>query len=179
MKKLAIGVGIVTLLILGFIGLGALQPVGHVAASRAAYSQSPETVWAAISDFQRWPEWNSAADRMQRATDREGKPVWVMVGEWGEMPSIVDVWEPPSRMVTRIPEDAGLGFGGSWTYEIETAPGGATVQITERGEVESPIFRAIMLLTGQHGTLEQFLRDLGKKFGETVEPQRVDAPADN
>lgn len=177
MKKLAL---ILVLLVAAAVAavylIGALQPLGHVASSQIRLSQPPDEVWATVSDFRGWPGWNSAVQSVRRGEDRDGKPVWVVVGEWGDLPSIVEVFEPPGKMVTRIPEGAGLGFGGSWTYEIESDGTGSRVRITERGEVDSPLFRAMMLWWGQHETLEQFLRDLGKKFGETVEPERVLVP---
>jgi hypothetical protein len=101
-----------------------------------------------------------------------------MKSAWGEMPSVIEVLEPPSRLVTRIPEDAGLGFTGSWTYELLERPdGGSSLTLTERGEVGSPVFRFLMIFTGLHRTQLQFLRDLGKHMGTPEEPTPVDAAA--
>lgn len=149
----------------------------HVAASRAVYSQKPETLWEVLADFEKWPEWNSAMQRMEKQSDREGKPVWLSIGKWGRMPLIIERWEPPRRLETRIPEDAGLGFSGTWSYEIEAVEVGAALTITERGAVSNPIFRLMgAVFFDAHSTLEQTMKALGGKFAETTTPQRV-APA--
>ncbi len=177
MKKLVL---ILVLLVLAAVAgvylFGALQPVEHRASSRILLQQPPEAIWAAVSDFEGWPAWNSEVASVRRGENRDGKPVWIVAGEWGDFPSIVEVFEPPGTMVTRIPGDAELGFRGTWTYEIEPDGTGSRVGITERAEVDSPLFRAMMLLWDPHETLEQYLRDLGKKFGEEVEPERVPIP---
>ncbi len=152
------------------IVVGRFVPKGHVAAGSAVYAQPPEQLWRVVSDFGSWPEWNSAVTRMERQPDRYGRPVWVAIGKWGEMPSVVDVSEPPRLLVTRIPEDAGIGFHGSWTYEIAAADGGASLRITERGEVNNSVFRFVSLFFDQRTTLNRFLTDLGARFGENVTP---------
>ena len=151
--------------------VGKFVSKGHVAAGSAVYAQSPERLWEVVSDFETWPDWNSAVTQMARQPDRDGRTVWVAFGEGGEMPSVVEVSEPPRLLVTRIPEDAGIGFHGSWTYEIAAADGGASLRITERGEVDNPVFRFVSLFFDQRATLNRFLTDLGARFGENVTPQ--------
>lgn len=154
--------------------IGLFLPKGHVATSRATYSQAPETIWAVVVEFERWPEWNASVQKMERGPDRDGKPVWLSIGKWGQMPSVIEVFEPPRRLVTRIPEDAGIGFSGSWIYEIAPAGGGATLTITERGEVSNPLFRFMgLFFFDAHSTMHGFMRALGGKFGEKVEPAPV------
>jgi uncharacterized protein YndB with AHSA1/START domain len=154
--------------------VGLFLPRAHEAACRARFDRSPETLWAALTDFPRWPEWNPMFRTMERAADRDGKPVWVGRGKWGAMPLVIETLDPPRRIVTRIPEDAGQGFSGSWTYEIEPSERGATLSITERGEVGNPLFRVIgTVFFDQRATARGFLRALGRSLGETVEPQDV------
>jgi hypothetical protein len=65
-----------------------------------------------------------------------------------------------------------LPFGGTWTYEIAAAEGGATLRITEDGFVKNAFFRFMSrFIFGHTATIEQYLKDLGKKFGEEVTPQ--------
>ncbi len=74
---------------------------------------------------------------------------------------------PPTRLVQRI-ADPDLPFSGSWTYEIEPVTGGATLTITENGEVHNPIFRLMSRLFGLGKTAEDYLEALGQKFGDEV-----------
>ena len=169
-RRVLIALFAVLLLLLVPIVVGGFLPKGHVAAGSAVYAQPPEQLWEVVTDFGSWPEWNSAVTEMARRPDRDGRPVWVAIGEWGEMPSVVDVSEPPRLLVTRIPEDAGIGFHGSWTYEILAADGGTRLTITERGEVDNAVFRFVSLFFDQRATLNRFLTDLGAQFGENVTP---------
>lgn len=155
--------------------VGALQPKQHVAAVESSFRKPPAEVWTLVADFPRWPEWNSEVERVEERPARDGKPVWALVGKWGEMPSIVEVSEPPRRLVTRIPADAELGFTGTWTWEIEAVNGATKVRITEAGEVGNPLFRFFMLVTGETATMRACLHDLGKALGDEVEPISVDA----
>jgi hypothetical protein len=76
--------------------------------------------------------------------------------------------EPPTRPVTTILSE-GMPFGGRWIFEVEPATAGATVTITEEGEVYSPVFRFVSrYLMGHHATASLFLTDLGARFDETI-----------
>lgn len=174
-KKLLLAAGALVLVVAACLAVGALQPVEHVASSRVDLAAEREAVWAALADFESWPQWNGAADAVRRGADREGKAVWVVSSEWGDMPSIVETNDPPAKLVTRIPADADLGFTGSWTYALEERPSGGTrVTVTEHGAVESALFRFFLVFTGYHGTQQEFLRDLAARFGEDVEPVPVE-----
>jgi len=164
---------VLVLLLVPIVG-GGFVPQGHVTAGSAEYAQPPEQLWDVVSDLESWPDWNTAVTQIARRPDRDGRPVWVAVGEWGEMPSVVDVSEPHRLLVLRIPEDAGIGFHGSWTYEIAAVDGGASLRITERGEVKNPVFRFVSLFFNQRVTLNRFLTDLGARFGENVTPVAAD-----
>jgi hypothetical protein len=74
--------------------------------------------------------------------------------------------------VTRI-ADKNLPFGGNWVYEIDPVPNGARRRITENGEIYNPVYRFVSrFFLGYSGSIEQYLTNLGKKFGEStkVEP---------
>ena len=173
-RKLLIGCGalfaLFCLLAAGLFAYGAAQPRDHVAVSRATYGRPPEEVFARLADVERWPEWNRAVSSVERAGDVGGKPCWNLVGEFGSMPSVIEESTAPARLVSRIPADAGLGFSGTWTYELAPAPGGGTtVTIREDGRVDSVLFRAFgALLMDPHDTMNALLRDLGAGFGETT-----------
>jgi hypothetical protein len=78
---------------------------------------------------------------------------------------------PPSKLVGRI-ADKNLPFGGTWTQVLTETEGSTTLAITEDGEVYNPIFRFMArFVFGYAATLEKYLRDLGRKFGEEVTPQ--------
>jgi hypothetical protein len=148
--------------------IGMLLPKQHVAKRAAKFNQLPQSVWDAISDFEALPSWRPEVQSVEKQPERAGHPVWVEVSKMGRMPYEVTVFEPPTKMVTVI-ADSTLPFGGSWTYEIQESDGGSILTITENGEIYNPIFRFMArIFFGYHATMEAYLKNLGRKFGESV-----------
>lgn len=168
MKWVLIVLGALVALV-GLVALiGALLPKGHVASRTARFNADAHQVWQAITDFAGMPAWRPELKAIKRLADRNGNQVWVEVNKMGEMPYEVVELTPPSKMVTKIADDK-LPFGGNWTYQIMPLDSGCTVTITENGEVYNPIFRFMArFVFGHHATMETYLKNLGKKFGEQV-----------
>ena len=147
---------------------GSLLPKGLSATRRATYRQPAAAVWSAITDIDRFPTWRSDLSSVERLPDREGRPVWREKGRNGAMTLEQVEASPPRRFVGRI-ADKNLPFGGTWTYELTETAGSTTLAITEDGEVYNPIFRFLArFVFGHSATMEKYLRDLGKKFGEST-----------
>jgi Polyketide cyclase / dehydrase and lipid transport len=175
MRWLWIAAGVAVLLSALVVLIGALVPEQHTARSRAWFPRSaPDRVWAVLWDFERWPRWNPADTEVRRLPDRDGKAVWLHVGRYGEMPTVVELAEPPRRLVTRIPAEAGLGFHGTWTYEIAPDGAGSRVEIAEEGAVDSPLFRFFSLFSSPHATMDATLRSLAGALGESALPEHVE-----
>ncbi len=152
--------------------IGALRPRDHVARSQATFQAGREVLWEVLADFAAWPEWNSAFETVTQREPRDGKAFWVAKGSWGELPMVMETVERPKLLVTRIPEDAGIGFSGTWRYELEARPeGGTTLTVTERGSVSSPFFRFVMIFHDNHATQLRFLEDLAAHLKEEVHPK--------
>jgi hypothetical protein len=151
--------------------IGAMLPKDHVATRMARFSQPPEKIWEALTNAEAMPSWRKDLKSVKRLPDRDGKPAWVETSSFGDMPLYVETAEPPLKLVTRI-ADPDLPFGGTWTFEIAPADGGATLRITERGEIRNAFFRFMSrFVFGYTSTMETYLRDLGAKFGENTTPQ--------
>jgi uncharacterized protein YndB with AHSA1/START domain len=152
----ALGVGVLVALV--FV-VGWLEPVGHSASRTLELGAPPDKVFAIVSDASRYPEWNSAVERVE-VTGEPGPGQHVrLFGSYGEIPYTVEALQPPSRMVTRI--DSGLDFGGTWTYDLRPSGAGTRITITEDGEVYNPLFRFMArFVFGHHATIDQFLADL-------------------
>ena len=153
---------------------GATLPVRHAAASMARFHQTPEALWAVLNDFPGQAGWRTGVTGVERLPDRDGLPVWMVHGASDSMPLMVVESEPNRLLQTMIPADADLAFGGTWTWQISAADGATVVTIIENGEIYNPLFRALAkLVFGYHATLDEYLLDLGRKFGEEVRPAPV------
>lgn len=161
--------------VLGLVGVvgivaivGWLLPVAHVASRSARINQAPENVYAAIADVGAYPTWFEGVTRVEMLDSPAGKIRFREHMTTG--PVVMEVAEtvPPARFVTRI-ADPDQPFGGTWTFELSPAGGGTDLTITERGEVYNPIFRFMSrFIFGYTSTMEGFLKNLGKKFGQEV-----------
>jgi uncharacterized protein YndB with AHSA1/START domain len=174
---LIVGGLVVTLvLVVAVVALiGAMLPQAHVAARQVRFTQTPERVFAVISDFAQTPAWRKTVTRVEMLPPQDGH---VMFREHGQDPVTyrVETIEPPRRMVVRI-ADTNLPYGGAWIYDVTpTGTGGAQLTITERGEVYNPIFRFVSrYVMSHHATIDTYLGALGEKLGEPVTPEPAPA----
>jgi hypothetical protein len=141
-------------------------PKSHVATRRARFRESPASLFAAISGP---PDWRPDVKAHEDLPAVAGRKRFRDTGSWGDAVTYeVSESTPPHRYMTRI-ADENLAYSGSWAFDILDDAGGSIVRITESGEVKNPIFRFMSrFVFGQTGSIESYLRNLGKKFGETV-----------
>ncbi|WP_423927016.1 SRPBCC family protein [Candidatus Palauibacter sp.] len=169
MKRIIIGMLVLIAVAFAVVyGVGLSLPQNHVAAVRAEFAASPEEIFETIADFRAHPEWRPSVERIEELPARAGRPAWVELGATGPLPMELTESEPPTRLVATILSE-GMPFGGRWIYKIEPTATGATVTITEEGEVYSAIFRFVSrYIMGHHASASLFLSDLGARFGEDV-----------
>jgi len=167
--------GIVTFLavLVGLLGVvtivGVMLPSGHVVSARARFQQPQDAVWLAVSDIAASPSWRKDLAEVRQLPDQNGHPVWRETYRDGSVLTLETVESVPSRRLARRVIDSALPFSGTWEIQIEPANGASQVTITEHGEIRNPIVRfASRLISGQRATIENYLRQLGRKFGEEV-----------
>jgi hypothetical protein len=144
----------------------------HRATSSIALRQAPDSIWKVVRDLGTGPTWWPALTAAERLPDRAGHEVWRHKMSGFDVPIIVLESTPPRKLVTEIDPKARKAFGGTWTYELTPEAGGGTrVSVTETGWIGNPVFRFMSrFLFGYYGSLDGYLRALGKRFGESVEP---------
>lgn len=164
-------------LILVLVITGMLLPRTHVATSSIEVAKPPAEVWAVIRDLGQVPDFWPDIKSSQRMPDREGRETWSQTMKNGfVIPLEIDEDRPPHRLVSRIAIEGKAPFGGTWIYEVIESAAGSRVRLTEDGFVDNPFFRVVSKVMGHHSTLDSYLRALGKRFGETVQPVH-DTPA--
>jgi uncharacterized protein YndB with AHSA1/START domain len=149
--------------------IGAAMPKEHRAVRTATYAASPPTVFAAISDVAKYPEWRSDVTRVELLPSANGRVMFREHGRHGPLMFRIEETVPSSRLVTRI-ADPSLPFGGTWTYELTpTAAGGTELTITENGEVYNPIFRFLSkVVFSQTKTMERYQDALNTALREAT-----------
>ena len=161
--------------LLGLIALmaliGAFVSRDHRATSTVMLRQSPDSIWKVVRDFGNITAWWPAMEKAERLPDRDGHEVWRQKMSGFDVPIIVLESSPPRRLVTQIDPTAGGAFGGTWTYQLTPDSGGTRISVTEGGWISNPIFRFMSrFLFGYYGSLDKYLKALGVRFGETVQP---------
>lgn len=144
------------------LSIGWMLPVGHRASRTQTINAPPERVFGILTDIGRYPVWNSAVERAE-VTGEPGPGQRISLsGSFGEIPYVVEAFEPPTRLVTRI-AGSEMAFGGTWTYELRASGAGTEITITEDGEVYNPFFRFMSrFVFGHYATIDQFLADLAR-----------------
>lgn len=156
---------------LAIVVTGFFLPREHSASVRAHYNTPPQQIYEAIVDVAAGSAWRTGLDSVQILKQAPLK--WREFASWGNLTMVLDEATSPSRIVSRI-ADTSEGFGGTWTYEIVAEGTGSAVTITEEGEVYNPLFRFMSkFVFGHYKSLETYTTDLGGKFNQTVQPERL------
>ena len=144
--------------------VGAFLPVAHRASRTVTLDAPPESVFAVITDVERYPEWRSDIKEVSRLADADGAMRFQEKGRQGTVPYRVTERVPPSRWIVRI-DDPSLPYGGSWTYELRPEGTRTSLTITEDGEVYNPIFRFLSrTVFSTSGTIEAYQEALRRRF---------------
>ena len=164
---LVVLVGIV--LVLGVTGF--LLPKDHVAMRAAHYAKPTDEVFASVRDVASAAGWRRDVERVEMLTPSGDRERWREYGKRGAITYELVEETPPRRRVVRI-ADEGLGYGGSWTFELAPAgDGGTELVVVEQGFVSNPMLRTIASFFSPTESLDAFLVDLGGKLGERIEPR--------
>lgn len=131
---------VLALLVAGIAIIGMFLPQRHQATRTVRLNAPPESIFAVITDVERYPKWRHDVREVMLLADSPGVVRFREAGRHGTVTYRVVESEPPRRWVVRI-DDPSLPYGGSWTYVLEPAGSGTSLTITEDGEVYNPIFR--------------------------------------
>ena len=169
MKWTLVVLGSLVSLVLVIVVVGLILPQSHVASRRARFKRSAASLFPVLTDFGAFPTWRPGVTKVEMLAPREAKTSFRETGTQGALTFVVEEVTPPKRLVTRVVDNS--AFGGTWTFELVDQGDDCEVAITERGEVYNPVFRVMSrLFFSQTATLEGYLRALGTKMGEQVEP---------
>ncbi len=164
---LSVLVGLVILATL----VGMLLPREHTATRVATYRQEPAALFAVVRDLATQPAWRSGLKSVEILPARAGQPAHRENGPHGPITYVMLEEHPAEKLVLQIADEA-LPYGGTWTFAFSPAGSGGMLRITERGFVKPALFRFLArFVFGHTTTIETYLRDLGKKFGQNVNPQ--------
>jgi len=165
--------GVLVALVVLMMLIGACLPANHVASRRAVFHRSPAELYAVASDFAATASWRSGLQKIEMLPARDGQVCYREISSRRAVTYLVIGNDPEKKLVLKI-LDEGLPFGGTWTIEFAPATEGASVRITEHGEVKNALFRFLSrFVFGYTSSMDAYLRDLGRKYGEQVAPEQA------
>jgi hypothetical protein len=172
LKILAVAFAVLLGMVVLVVVLGYCLPKPHVAARAISLRQKPKDVFALISNFQDAASWRSDVQAVEVLPLAVEHVQFREKGANGTIAFEVVELSPPRRLVTEI-ADKNLPFGGRWIYEVIPTTNGVRLNITERGEVYNPVFRVVSrFVLGYNRTLDAYLRNVSRKFGESAMPEQ-------
>jgi hypothetical protein len=123
-----------------------------------------------MRDFASAPHWRTGLKSVELLPSPDGRIRFRENAGRHSLPYVLLADQPGQSFATRIDDDH-LPFGGTWTYQIFREGGHTVVRLTEEGHIRNPLFRFVArFVLGYTGTMDTYLRDLGRNFGESVTP---------
>jgi ribosome-associated toxin RatA of RatAB toxin-antitoxin module len=130
--------------------------------------QTPEKVFAVLSDVEKLPTWNRNLQKVEMLPPIDGKEATKQISKNGMTMTIVTAESlAPTHLVRVVREVSSNAFSRSWTYEITPTADGCQVALTEKSDIKNPIFRLMVRIFGSTRYIDQHLVDLAKHFSET------------
>ncbi len=151
-------------LVVVIVAIGYALPVKHVASRQARFPQSPDKVFAVITNVADFPAWRPSVKRVEVLPANNGRTRFREIGSDGSILYETDSVVEGTRLVNRI-ADPSLPFGGGWIYDLAPDGNGTRLTITEDGEVYNAVFRFVSrFIMGHTRTIDQYLADLRKRL---------------
>ncbi len=140
MQILLILAGILIGLVLIVTIAGLFFPEKHTGLITREFKQSPEEIWALITDRSNELSWRTDLKNMDRLPDRNGDEVWKEKTHRGQTLITVTTEQVPNEKLVRKLVDH-KWYGGTWIVELTKTAKGAKVLFTENGEIYNPLIR--------------------------------------
>lgn len=146
--------------------IGVWLPERHVAVLERHLPIAPQHLWTILTDVDAFPAWRPDVTHIDRHPDDKGLHGWTEQTSDGAIRFVVDRMDPPRLLVVRI-ADPDLPYGGTWTYAITPDGHGASLRITEDGEVYNPLFRFVArFVFGHDRTIRTYLDALERRVAQ-------------
>lgn len=147
--------------------VGWLLPVSHTAQASRVYAAPQARVFTAVVDVEAYPAWRRNVREVELLSGEGEALAWREHYTDDGPITFAELERSDSTRFVSVISDAGLPFGGRWTYRIEAAEGeggpNTRLTIVEDGQVYHPLFRFVSrFIMGHTATMNAYLEDLEK-----------------
>ena len=167
--KILFRIILILIVLAGAAYLYALSIPAHQTHTRTTtLKQTPETIFALLTDLPNFPTWNRNMVRLEMLPPIDGKEATRQTFKGNmQMTNITSESTPPKHLV-RSMGDIGGPFEGAWTYEISPTADGSQIVLTEQATMNNAFFRLMVKLFGPTKHMDEHLEGMAKHFGETA-----------
>lgn len=148
---------------------GVLLPRAHTVRRSLHLKAPPDRVWSLITDHAQDPSWRSQLKSTVRLEDHNGHEAWEDTFANGQKIAYETTRRIEGRQLVRSIFGQKL-FGGTWTYDLRPEGAGTVLTLTEEGWVSIPFRAVARFVFGHATTLELYLKDVARRFGESSAP---------
>jgi len=167
-------VALIAVVALTAFAIGATMPVDHSASVSGTVAAPPEKVFALITDIANGPKWRPEVKSVQILPKDNTRDAWVEdLGSGQTMKFLAVTTAPPDANGHGVRavklDDPGAMYGGVWTYELTPgpSPNTTTLQITEKGYINPPIYRFVMkYVFGMTKNLDDYMKHIQAAAGK-------------
>jgi len=147
---------------------GASIPVHQTHTRTTELKQTPEAIFALLTDLPNFPKWNRDMVKIEMLPPVDGKEATRQTFKHNmQMTIITSESTPPKHLVRSLGDNSGP-FEGSWTYDISPSSAGTHIVLTEQMTMNNVFFRLMAKLFGPTKHMDGHLEDIAKHFGETA-----------
>ncbi len=168
MKILFRIVGVLLILAMGTFAYAFTLPANTTHTRTIALKQSPDAVYALLTDMPNLPKWNRNMEKVEMLAPIDGKEAAREYFKGNMQMTVITSESTPSTHLVRTIGDNNTPFTGSWTYEIKPTDGGSEVMLTENSHVQNPLFRFMVKIFGATKYMDEHLQGMAEHFGETA-----------
>ncbi len=162
-------------------GIGTSIPMDHFALCSAQIAVPSTELIRTVLDDGSSRAWRPELRNVTLLSGEGPTAIWQETNKYGQVLTLrttVEVQHDPMHagttlIVRKTPFSPRLGFGGIWVFEVPASGrAGATssVSVSEQSRIYNPLYRSLAkYVFGYTATLQTYLTDLARKYGETPE----------
>jgi len=144
---------------------GQQLPARYHQEARRVLPNTRETLWTILTDLDGMPSWRQDLIGLERLPAAPGGMRWREIHRGGGLALEQVEAIPFERLVVRIAPTGDGGAERRWIYDLRPARGGTELAVIEEREIQNPLVRSLVRLTGgNRARIERLLRDLERRL---------------
>lgn len=162
-------IGIVFLLIGGFLAMGYLSSEDFSGTRTETIQASPSEVWSVLTNIEALPEFRQEVTSIEFIEDSVGnRLIWKEHTDMGGFILFTMLDSIQNKRLKLEMDGSSFGMSGTWTYElVENADNTTELTVTENSKTTNAMVRSLLNLAGRDANLKTEFVNVRKALGLT------------